>query len=327
MGRFFGTIGIVVALAAISLGLYLFRPFLEYPSPAELRCVDPTNGHFEPLGEPHVVYGLGLSYAGHIAESPGLYDPEAPPPTFQKHAHSVNRTDEVPYPTREALLEAAAKANAAHAAVLSSELEALPPLLDYEVEVGIAVLEPISVNDLRDPAFAPPIGFFVANDLTARILIGMAPDFASTVPFLAEGKGLVGFLPVGDQIFLPNTPVVDGWVCVPLETLVNGELRQSAPSTNIILGPREILLTVAEQFRLSAFEKADWVVTGTPPGVALQTPGWMQRAMVLVDPPATMKVGAMAGNAASGAFLEPGDEVTVRAGFLGEKTVHVRATP
>lgn len=322
MKRILNVGGIVVVAVAVALWLHLFRPFLSYPSAATLQCLDPGAGHFEPLGEPHVVYGLGLSYAGHIAESPGLYDPDAPPPTFKKHPHTVNHSDVVPYPTRADLIEAAATADAPHAATLETDLPEVPVLLDYEVEIGIAVLEPISVEALRDPTYAPPVGYFVANDVTARILIGMAPDFASTVAFLAEGKGLRGFLPVGDQLWVPDAPVTDGWVCVDLETLVNGELRQQSPSADIILGPREILLGIAAQFGLDRFERNDWVVTGTPPGVALQTPGWIQRAMALLDPPASIKVGALAGNDGE-TFLHPGDEVTVRAGFLGEKTVRV----
>lgn len=323
MKRALTILGAVLVVVLVGLWLHLFRPFLTYPEPAALTCLDPATGHFERLGDPRVVYGLGLSYAGHIAESPGLYDPESPPPVFRKHAHSVNRTSELAYPSRQTLLAGAANIDAAHAQRLSENLDDIPALLDYEVEIGLAVREPITVAELRDPAFAPPLGFFVANDVTARILIGMAPDFAQTVPYLAEGKGLPGFLPVGERVWVPETSVTDGWVCVDLTTEVNGVVRQSAPSSNIISSPREILLGIAQHFDLDGFAPGDWVVTGTPPGVALQTPGWIQRALALVNPNAEMKVGAMAGSAKGGGFLLPGDEVVVRAGFLGEKAVRV----
>ncbi len=311
--------GCIVLLALAGLWLHLTRPFLTYPAPADVTCLDPSRGRFAPLGEPGAVYGLGLSYAGHIAESPGLYDPDAGPPLFRKRPHSVNRTDEIPFPDRATLLAGAANLDGAHAGALNESLGDIPPLLDYEVEVGIAVLEPIAKSSLQDPAFAPPVGFFVANDVTARILIGMSPDFASTVDYLAEGKGLPGFLPVGDRMWVPNVHQANGWVCVELVTEVNGDVRQSASSADIILGPREILLAIANRFDLAGFEPNDWVITGTPPGVALQTPGWIQRAMALVDPSAEIKVGAMAASADAGAFLAPGDTVVVRAGFLGEK--------
>ena len=312
-----------LAVIVIGFWVYLFRPFLSYPEPAAVTCLDQAAGRNEPLGEPRVIYGLGLSYAGHIAESPGLYDPEAGPPVFKKRPHSVVRTGEVSYPSREVLLAGAAEADPEHAKNLGAELGDIPPLLDYEVEIGIAVLESIPVEELQRPAFAPPLGFFVANDLTARILIGMAPTFDDTVEYLAEGKSLPTFLPVGETMWIPNVPLRDGWPCVSLETDVNGELRQQSPSADIILPPREILATVARTYDLSSFERGDWIITGTPPGVALQTPGWLQRAMRLVDPPATMKVRAMAGSAESGRFLKPGDRVTVRAGFLGDSQVEI----
>lgn len=318
--------GGIVLLTLAGLWLHLTRPFLTYPEPADVTCLDPREGRFAPLGEPGVVYGLGLSYAGHIAESPGLYDPETGPPVFRKRPHTVNRTNEIPFPDRATLLAGAANLDALHAATLDENLSDLPPLLDYEVEVGIAVLEPIAKTSLRDPAFAPPVGFFVANDVTARILIGMSPDFASTVDYLAEGKGLPGFLPVGERMWVPSVHHESGWVCVELVTEVNGAIRQSASSADIILAPREILLRVADRFDLTGFEPNDWVITGTPAGVALQTPGWIQRALALVDPSAEIKVGAMAASADDGAFLAPGDTVVVRAGFLGEKRSTVTAS-
>ncbi len=317
--------GGILLLALVGLWLYLTRPFLSYPAPANLTCLEPTEGHFEPLGEPKTVYGLGLSYAGHIAESPGLYDPDAGPPVFRKRPHAVNRTKEIPYPDRDALLAGAARVDAAHAASLGESVGGIPALLDYEVEIGIAVLEPIATSSLREPAFAPPIGFFVANDVTARILIAMAPDFARTVEYLAEGKSLPGFLPVGDRMWIPDVHQTNGWTCVDLITEVNGERRQDSPSADIIVSPREILLGVAKRFDLAGFEPGDWVITGTPPGVALQTPGWMQRALALVDPSAATKIDAMAGSADDGGFLTPGDSVVVRAGFLGAKTSRVTA--
>lgn len=323
MTRISTWIGALLLAGPIALWLFLFRPFLHYPEPAALTCLDPNTGRTAPLGPPAEVYGLGLSYAGHIAESPGLYDPDAPPPVFRKRPHTVNTSYAVPYPSREMLLRAAANVDEAHAAALDRSLPEVPPLLDYEVEIGLVVLEPIATASLQSPDFAPPVGFFVANDLTARILIGMAPSFADTVDYLAEGKSLPGFLPVGDEMWIPARPAKDGWVCVRLTTEVNGQVRQSASSSDIILGPREILLAVAETFGLEQFQPSDWVITGTPPGVALQTAGWMQRALALVDPSAETKVGAMAGMAEEGEFLRPGDQVVVGAGFLGQKATRV----
>jgi 2-keto-4-pentenoate hydratase/2-oxohepta-3-ene-1,7-dioic acid hydratase in catechol pathway len=81
---------------------------------------------------------------------------------------------------------------------------------------------------------------------------------------------------------------------------------------------------VAERFGLDGFKAGDWVITGTPSGVAAQVPGWVQRALSLVDPEAETKLDFMIGGAGSDpAYLRPGDEVTVSAGFLGSKTSRI----
>ena len=317
--------GMIILAGSSWLVMFLFRPFLDYPASAELNCLRPEAGRFEPLGKPAVVYGLGLSYAGHIAESPGLYEPGIPPPVFRKRDHTVNRSETIPYPTRDDLIEAAGNVDPENAAALKETGGEIPPLLDYEVEIGLAVIEPISADALEEDTFAPPVGFFVANDITARMLIAMAPSNATLVNHLAEGKGLRGFLPVGEKVWIPDRFEPDAWACVELVTEVNGEVRQNASSRDIILGPREILRTVARRFGLPGFQPGDWVITGTPPGVALQTPGWIQRGMLLLNPPAEAKMEAMGDAATEGGFLQPGDEVVVRAGFLGEKKSRVLA--
>ena len=262
-----------------------------------------------------------MSYAGHIAESPGLFDPESGPPVFIKRAHALNRDDTIPYPSRETLLRAVANLDPQHARHLAAHFQEIPPLLDYEVEIGLEVQEAFSSDELARPDFIPPVGFFLANDVTARVLIGMAPQFADTVDYLSEGKGLPGFLPVGEVLYLPRNPAPNSWLCVELITRVNGEVRQRASSRDIVVGPREILAGVARRFDLRGFERGDWVITGTPPGVAAQVPGWIQRALALIDPNADMKVGMMiAGADSESAYLKPGDRVMVSAGPLGQKS-------
>ncbi|MDE0885492.1 MAG: fumarylacetoacetate hydrolase family protein [Myxococcota bacterium] len=322
--RLLALITISLIVFGLSLGLYLFRPFLVYPEPAELSCLDPQQGYLEVLGPPGEVYGLGLSYAGHIKESPGLYDPGAGLLTFPKRAHAVNRGDEIAYPSRDDLLQGVRNLDPLHAEVLEKEFPEIPALLDYEVEVGLQIREDILLSDLERSDFVPPVGYFVANDVTARILIGMAPEFGATVAYLAEGKGLAGFLPVGDRVWVPAQAGPDAWLCVELKTEVNGELRQQASSADIIVGPREILAGVAQAFDLTGFQAGDWVITGTPPGVASQVPGWIQRALSLVDPSAEIKLDFMIRSAGSDpAYLRPGDEVTVSAGILGSKTSRI----
>jgi 2-keto-4-pentenoate hydratase/2-oxohepta-3-ene-1,7-dioic acid hydratase in catechol pathway len=315
---------LLLGLAALLLwlGNALLRPFQTLPQPARMTCL-PETGSRRPLGAPATIYGLGLSFAGHIAESPGLYDPETGPPVFVKRPRTVGGGDVVRMPTRADLLAAVGELDAAHAAELGTAFETMPALLDYEVEVGLVVLSSFETARLEDPAFVPPLGYFVANDVTARILIATAPDVAHVVEYLAAGKSLPGFLPVGDTAWIPDTATPDAGPCVRLVTEVNGERRQDASFTDIILTPKQILAEVARQRHLTAFAARDWIITGTPPGVAAQVPAWQQRLMVLLDPPASLKVRLMAGAAANPRYLRPGDRVTVSAGHLGTRTVRI----
>ena len=53
------------------------------------------------------------------------------------------------------------------------------------------------------------------------------------------------------------------------------------------------------------------------------SPAWLQRTLLLLDPPAKTKVSAMAGGAEESGFLKPGDRIRVSAGFLGEKVSRI----
>jgi 2-keto-4-pentenoate hydratase/2-oxohepta-3-ene-1,7-dioic acid hydratase in catechol pathway len=313
---------VTAAVLALWLAHHLLRPFQRLPSPAAMTCLAAA-GHHRPLGRPATVYGLGLSYAGHIRESPGLYDPEAGPPVFVKRARTLLEGEVLRYPTTADLLAAAAELDPAHAAELATTAGEIPALLDYEVEVGLVLLEDVAVARLDDPAFVPPLGYFVANDVTARILLAMAPDAAHMVDYLAAGKNLAGFLPVGSTAWVPDQVAPDAGPCVDLVTEVNGERRQDSSFADIILTPKQVLREVGRRMRLSAFAAGDWIITGTPPGVAAQVPAWQQRLLVLLDPGPRIKLALMARAATSPPYLSPGDTVTVSAGHLGTRTIRI----
>jgi 2-keto-4-pentenoate hydratase/2-oxohepta-3-ene-1,7-dioic acid hydratase in catechol pathway len=302
---------------------YLLRPFQHFPEPAEMKCLAEA-GSYRPLGEPSTIYGLGLSFAGHIKESPALYRPEVGPPVFIKHPRTRLEGDVVRYPTTADLLAAVAALDAAHAAEIGRHFDTIPPLLDYEVEVGLLVLEDLAVARLDDPSFVPPLGYFVANDLTARMLLALAPDASRLGDYLVAGKSMASFLPVGETAWVPRDAGPDSGPCVPLVTEVNGERRQDSNFDDIILTPKQILAEVGRQMGIATFEANDWVITGTPPGVAAQVPAWQQRLMLLLDPTAETKVRLMARAAASPLYLKPGDTVTVSAGHLGKRTVRIQ---
>lgn len=51
---------------------------------------------------------------------------------------------------------------------LRADYPKLSALLDYEVEMGFVLLEDVDPSQLDQPSFAPRLGFFIANDLSAR---------------------------------------------------------------------------------------------------------------------------------------------------------------
>ncbi|MGA9286502.1 MAG: fumarylacetoacetate hydrolase family protein [Solirubrobacteraceae bacterium] len=100
-------------------------------------------------------------------------------------------------------------------------------------------------------------GYAVADDLTARDLQGREPQWT-------RAKGADAFCPYGpwittvDEIPDPNE--------LRLRTWVNGELRQDAPTSNLIFKIPELIAFISQTCTL---EPGDLILTGTPGGVGM----------------------------------------------------------
>jgi acylpyruvate hydrolase len=100
-------------------------------------------------------------------------------------------------------------------------------------------------------------GYAVADDLTARDLQGREPQWT-------RAKGADAFCPYGpwitteEEIPDPNT--------LRLRTWVNGELRQDAPTSNLIFKIPELIAFISQTCTL---EPGDLILTGTPGGVGM----------------------------------------------------------
>lgn len=100
-------------------------------------------------------------------------------------------------------------------------------------------------------------GYAVADDLTARDLQGREPQWT-------RAKGADAFCPYGpwittvDEIPDPNELRVRTWV--------NGELRQDAPTSNLIFKIPELIAFISQTCTL---EPGDLILTGTPGGVGM----------------------------------------------------------
>jgi 2-keto-4-pentenoate hydratase/2-oxohepta-3-ene-1,7-dioic acid hydratase in catechol pathway len=104
-----------------------------------------------------------------------------------------------------------------------------------------------------------------------------------------RGKSLDTFCPIGPAV-VPASEIPDPQT-LRLKTILNGEVVQEAPTSDMIFSVAQIVAFVSEAITL---EPGDLILTGTPAGVG-----------IFRDPEL---------------LLQPGDEVTVEIEGLGTLT-------
>lgn len=296
--------------------------------PPTVRCVDidARCGQFLPLVlRPARVYGIGLSYAGHAAETGGRSDASVRPPVFKKSPSSLNASGRpVHTPSRAALIETLERLEPGLGRRAEREFGDLPVLLDYEVELAFVLLEDADWGRLGEKAYAPRIGFFIANDLSARSVAVLGEGRPGRDDYWGASKSFPGFMPVGPSIWVPDSPTLDAVPCVVLTAEVNGETRQRETTARLLYTPRQILQFIAAALPDDLPGEGDVVLTGTPEGVALRVPAWKTAlADLLGIDRFTRLFSVIAMAERSGRFLAPGDEVTVSGGPLGSVSVRI----
>ena len=157
----------------------------------------------------------------------------------------------------------------------------IPPIahqVDYEAELGV-VIGKRALTVSADHALDVVAGFVCVNDVSARDL-----QFADGQ--WTRAKSLDTFCPVS-----PLTPA--GSVGDPqrlrIRCLLNGEVVQDAPASQMVFAVAELIAFASEAIEL---EPGDLIATGTPAGVGM----------------------------ARGRFLRPGDEVSVEIEGVGTLT-------
>ncbi len=152
---------------------------------------------------------------------------------------------------------------------------------DYEAELVI-VMGRRAKNVSEAEALSYVFGYCNGNDFSVRDLQMQSSQWMI-------GKTCDGFAPIGpylltaDQIPNPNN--------LKIECMVNGELRQSSNTNDMIFNCAQL---VSYASRLMTLEPGDLIFTGTPEGVII---GYPKEKRV---------------------WLKPGDEVTTRIEKLGE---------
>jgi 2-keto-4-pentenoate hydratase/2-oxohepta-3-ene-1,7-dioic acid hydratase in catechol pathway len=162
--------------------------------------------------------------------------------------------------------------------------------VDYEAE--LAVIIGTGGKDIRArDAWNHVGGFTVANDVSARDIQLQGMDNGSVVDMAAiqRSKTFPTFKPLGPAVVTPDefTQPLD----LAITSRVNGELRQSGRTNEMLFSVAQIVEAVSGRIRLTP---GDLILTGTPAGVGL----------------------------ASGSYLEDGDTVEVAIEGIG----HLRNT-
>ncbi len=131
--------------------------------------------------------------------------------------------------------------------------------VDYEVELAVVIgktAKYVSKENALDYVF----GYCAVNDLSAR-------DLQLRTPQWLLGKSCDGFSPLGpylvtaDEVGNPNE--------LALSTKVNGEVRQSSNTSDMIFHVDEIVSYISQHMTLTP---GDVILTGTPEGVVLGLP-------------------------------------------------------
>lgn len=296
--------------------------------PPAIGCIDIDARHGRLLPAalcPARIYGIGLSYAGHAGETGARTDAEAQPPIFKKSPGSLNAEGlPVRVPSMPLLVEALDQLEPGLGREAARRIKDLPALLDYEAELAFVLLEEVDWRRIEEPSYAPRIGFFVANDLSARSVAALGEGRPDRDDYWGASKSFPGFLPVGPWIWVPDAPTLDAVPCVTLTAEVNGEVRQRETTARLLYTPRQMLRGIAARFPDDLPSAGDLVLTGTPEGVALRVPKWKRTLADLLGIDRFARLSLLIGMAGrSGRFLTPGDLVTVSGGPLGSTSVTI----
>ncbi|MEU6764950.1 fumarylacetoacetate hydrolase family protein [Streptomyces sp. NPDC046853] len=250
-----------------------------------------------PLTVPARVVAQMVNYRSHARDS-GIDSDTVPPAFFRKASGSVcGPTDAIRCPDHVGFL-------------------------DYEIELGLVIGRRIDVDtavgedDLSDVI----AGIVVTNDVSAR-------DIQLTRTQFYESKSYPTFTPVG-----PFLTLVDGDELAALERLrltlsVNGEIRQDSTVADMIVKPARALTLLA---RFQALDAGDLVLTGTPGGTALKSPGPLLEKIGALLPPAMKWKAFFKRQADNPHYLKDGDVIAatitdpLRGIDLGQQTNIVR---
>lgn len=179
------------------------------------------------------IFCVGKNYAAHAIELGSEADIPEAPMFFSKTPTTVIGPHES-IPAHEHVTEA----------------------LDYEGELGVIIGKKGFAIE-KEKAFDYVFGYTIINDITARDLQKRHKQFLL-------GKSLDGSCPMGPYIV--HKSALNHPHALKIETKVNGELRQSATTEQLIFDIPELISVLSQGMTL---EPGDIIATGTPAGVGM----------------------------------------------------------
>ena len=124
--------------------------------------------------------------------------------------------------------------------------------VEHEGELGLVVAKRCSHLTDQDDSLSYLAGYTALNDVTAR-------DLQKSDVQFTRAKGFDTFCPVGPWIESDLDPSD-----VAVETRVNGSVRQSGRTSQMIFSPAFLVRWIS---RMMTLEPGDLIATGTPAGV------------------------------------------------------------
>ncbi|MFE6456627.1 fumarylacetoacetate hydrolase family protein [Streptomyces cinereoruber] len=175
-------------------------------------------------------------------------------------------------------------------------------LLDYEVELGLVFGAPLPLGaDVATATLGRYIAaLVVANDVSAR-------DVQLAKTQFYESKSYPTFTPLGPRLLLVDDQDLASLERLHLTCTVNGKVRQDSTTAEMITKPDRALTALA---RFQTMAPGDVLLTGTPGGTALRSPGKALELIGSLLPPAKKWQTFFARQAKNPAYLKPGDLVT-----------------
>ncbi|AGP29886.1 fumarylacetoacetate hydrolase family protein [Corynebacterium terpenotabidum] len=233
-----------------------------------------------PVSTPCRVVAQMTNYVSHVKDS-GM-DPETVPCTFfRKASHSISG------PNQDVI-------RPAHVG-----------FLDYEIEIGLVFGTelPVGSTVTADTLGDAVAGLVITNDVSAR-------DIQMPQTQFYEAKSYPTFTPTGPALVLVDSDDLRRFTEIRMVLTVNGETRQDSSPAEMVYTPVEALNSL---LRFQPLSPGDLLLTGTPGGTALKSPGALLEKIGGLLPPTKKWSAFFTRQAKEPRYLNDGDVMELRA--------------